>query len=153
VTAVLDTGAPVFALIALGLGATRLGLLATTVQKGLTEFAFTLVIPALLFRTIAAAEEPSIELGSILAAYFGAVAIVWVCATVLARLLLHQSLADAAVLAMTSAYDNVVMLGIPLALTTFGPAAATPMAVILAIHTPALAGCSRYQSKYKSKRI
>jgi predicted permease len=46
--------------------------------------------------------------------------------------------ADEAVLAMASACGNVVMPGIPLALTTLGPAVATPITVIHAIHTPAL---------------
>jgi predicted permease len=39
---------------------------------------------------------------------------------------------------MACAYGNVIMLGIPLALTQFGPAAATPVALIVLVHSPVL---------------
>ena len=41
-------------------------------------------------------------------------------------------------IAMSSSFGNVVMLGIPLALGTFGDAAAAPMAVLVSLHTPLL---------------
>jgi hypothetical protein len=41
-------------------------------------------------------------------------------------------------ISVTSVYGNIVMLGIPLSLAAFGPEAAGPMALILAINTPLL---------------
>ena len=39
---------------------------------------------------------------------------------------------------MASAYGNVIMLGIPLALAQFGPKAATTVAFIVLVHSPVL---------------
>ena len=39
---------------------------------------------------------------------------------------------------MASAYGNVIMLGIPLTLTQFGPSAATTIAFIVLVHSPVL---------------
>jgi malonate transporter len=128
--------APVFALIAFGFLAARSGLLSQQAHRGISEFAFGIAIPALLFRTIATAEGPGHASPTIWAAYFGATAITWLLATLAGAKLLRRPATDGAALAMSSVYGNIVMLGIPLALATFGEAAAAPMALILSINTP-----------------
>jgi predicted permease len=135
---VLAIVAPVFALIAIGYGATRLGQLSGTTGKALAEFAFTLAMPALLFRTLATAKDVPISPLLIWLAYFGAVAVAWLLAMAATRLLLRRPAEDMAAIAMTAVYGNIVMIGIPLNLATFGEAAVAPMAVILSINTPLL---------------
>jgi hypothetical protein len=130
--------APVFALIALGYAAARWRWVSPEAQKGLAEFTFTLAVPALLFRTIASAGALPQGPLPIWLAFFGAYAISFALAVILTRAVLRRPAEDAASIAMTSTYGNVVMLGIPFALAVFGPAAAAPMAVILSIHTPTL---------------
>lgn len=131
---------PVFALIALGYVSARWRWLSEAAQKGLAEFATTLAIPALLFRTVA---NPTGAAGSplaIWAAFFGALLIVWGMATLATRAALRRPLDDSAAIAMTSTYGNTVMMGIPLCLSMYGDAAAAPIAIILSIHTLLLWG-------------
>jgi predicted permease len=130
--------APVFVLIAIGYAASLSGLLSNAAHKGISEFAFSIAMPALLFRTIAVAEVPALEPLHLWGAYFGAVAVTWVLATALSAAVLRRSQADAASIAMGSVYGNIVMIGIPLSLSAFGDAAAAPMALILSINTPLL---------------
>jgi malonate transporter and related proteins len=134
--------APVFALIAVGYVASLTRLLSEAAHKGISEFTFCIAMPALLFRTIALTDIPAFEPLRLWGAYFGAVAIVWVIATALTRLVLHRPAADAPAIAMDSVYGNIVMLGIPLALALYGSEAAAPMALILSINTPLLWMCA-----------
>jgi predicted permease len=75
-------------------------------------------MPALLFRTIAVAEVPAVDPLHLWGAYFGAVAITWVLATLLATKVLRRPPADAASIAVGSVYGNIVMIGIPLSLAS-----------------------------------
>jgi malonate transporter and related proteins len=130
--------APVFALIALGYLASLSGLLSHTAHKGISEFAFNIALPALLFRTIAIAEMPALDPLYLWGAYFGSIAVTWVLAIALSVGVLRRPQGDGVSIAMSSVYGNIVMIGIPLALATFGDAAAAPMALILSVNTPLL---------------
>jgi malonate transporter and related proteins len=127
---------PVFAVIAIGYLAARFALLSAAGQKGLAEFAFSIAIPTFLFRTIATAAPIPFAPGQLWLAFFGPVMIVWLLATVVTVAVLRRPLVDSASIAMTSTYGNTVMLGIPLCLALYGEAAAAPMAIILAVHSP-----------------
>lgn len=135
---VLSTVLPVFSLIALGFLAGRLRWVSENVSKGLAEFTFTLAVPALLFRTMATAELPAVSPLLVWSAYFAAVLVVWTTATVLTVVVLRRPVPDSAPIAMSSGFGNVVMLGIPLALATYGEAAAGPIALIISVHSPVL---------------
>lgn len=50
--------APVFALIAAGYAAVLFRFVSESAHKGISEFAFSIAIPALLFRTIVVSEFP-----------------------------------------------------------------------------------------------
>ena len=130
--------APVFALIAIGYLSSLSGLLSETAHKGISEFAFSIALPSLLFRTIAIAEMPALDPLYLWGAYFGSIAVTWVLAMVLSASVLRRPQSDAVSIAMGSVYGNIVMIGIPLCLATFGDAAAAPMALILSINTPLL---------------
>lgn len=127
---------PVFALIAIGYVGARTRYFSEAVQKGLTEFAASLAIPSLLFRSIATSTAPTVSPVKLWLAYFGAAALTWAFATLTTRYVLRRPMADSASIAMTSAFGNTVMLGIPLCLALYGEAAAAPMAVILAFTSP-----------------
>ncbi len=129
---------PVFALIALGYAAGRLKWVSDATPKGLADFTFNLAVPAMLFRTMAVASLPAVTPWKLWAAYFGAALLIWVLATLNARLVLQRPAADGAPIAMASSFGNVVMLGIPLSLAALGPDAAGPIAVIVSLHTPVL---------------
>lgn len=131
---------PVFVLIAIGWGAVYFRRITEAGQKGVAEFAFSFAIPALLFRTIATSKSLAVSPTTLWLVYFGALFLTGALAIIATRLLLKRPATDAASIALTSTYGNIVMLGIPLCLATLGPEAAAPMAVILSVHTPILWG-------------
>lgn len=136
--AVFTIVAPVFALIALGYLAATTQFLSETVQKGLAEFAFRMAIPALMFRTVATATPGATQALPLWFAYFGAIAIVWIIATVVTRYVLQRPSTDAPAIGMASTYGNTVMIGIPILLALWGDQAAAPIALILSLTSPVL---------------
>ena len=99
---VLSIVAPVFALIAIGFVAVRTRFVSEVSQKGLSEFAFSLATPALLFKTVATGQALTVSPVRLWLVYFGALAIVWITSMVLTRFALCRPMADAASIAMTS---------------------------------------------------
>lgn len=135
---ILEIVLPVFSLILLGWAATRFGYLGPGTGQVLAQFAFKIAMPALLFRA-------TLNLGPwngdpilLAAGYFGVVILVWVLASLATRYLLRRPAEDGPPIAMGACFGNTVMLGIPVALTAFGDAAAVPVALIITIDTPLL---------------
>jgi malonate transporter len=135
---VLSIVMPIFVLVVIGYAAARAGVLSDAGQRGISEFAFNYAMPALLFRGIAGAGPAAPGSSRIAIAYFAAAAGVWLLATILTRFVLRRPAIDAATVAMSSCFGNIVMIGIPLVLTVVGDEAAAPMAILLALHSPLL---------------
>lgn len=146
--------APVFALIAAGYAAVLFRFVSETAHKGISEFAFSIAIPALLFRTIVVSEFPAVSPYRMWGAYYGALAITWIAALALSALLRerHEDREDGVVFAIGSVYGNIVMLGIPLTLSALGNEAAGPMALILSVNTPLLWLCGILQMEWVSRK-
>lgn len=143
--------APVFALIAAGYAAVLFRFVSETANKGISEFAFSIAIPALLFRTIVVSEFPSVSAFQVWGAYYGAVAITWIAALLMSHLL-RQEREDGPVFAIGSIYGNIVMLGVPLTLSALGSQAAGPMALILSVNTPLLWLCGTLQMELTDRK-
>lgn len=135
---VLSIIAPVFGLIALGFMFGRLGWLSTTAEKGVSEFAFNLAVPALLFKTVSTMELGDVSVAGVWLSFYGAIATAYALSVLGTLFLLKRPALDGASIAMSSVFGNAVMLGIPISLTTFGNAAAAPLALILSVHAPSL---------------
>ena len=129
---------PVFGLIAVGYLCGRTGILARATGQGISDFAFTLGIPALLFHTVATAKFGDLSPLAVWTSYFGAAALTWVAAAAATTSILGRPIADGPSIAMSSVFGNTAMLGLPLAIATFGAVAAAPAALVLSIHAPAL---------------
>lgn len=132
--------APVFALIAAGYASVLFRFVSEGAHKGISEFAFSIAIPALLFRTIVVSEFPDVSPWRMWGAYYGALALTWIAALAISALLRERRATgeDGVVFAIGSVYGNIVMLGIPLVLSALGNAAAGPMSLILSVNTPLL---------------
>lgn len=129
---------PVFALIFIGWTVVKVGYVSENTGRHLAEFAFKVAMPVLLFRAVLGIGAwPSSPMGLVLA-YFSAAAIVWLLATILTALVLSRPARDGASLAMGATFSNSVMLGIPLALSAFGPEAAAPAALLVTLDSPIL---------------
>ncbi|WP_027520311.1 AEC family transporter [Bradyrhizobium sp. WSM1417] len=146
--------APVFALIAAGYAAVLFRFVSETAHKGISEFAFSIAIPALLFRTIVVSEFSGVSPWRMWGAYYGALALTWVAALTLSALLRQQreDREDGVVFAIGSVYGNIVMLGIPLTLSALGNEAAGPMALILSVNTPLLWLCGTLQMELVDRK-
>ncbi|MCH9806801.1 MAG: AEC family transporter [Alphaproteobacteria bacterium] len=135
---ILSIVAPVFGLIALGYVFGRMGWLSPTAEQGVSEFAFRLAIPCLLFKTIVTADFADLSVAGVWLSFYGAVGVTYTASVLGTRYLLKRPAVDGAPIAMSSLFGNAVMLGIPVSLTTFGPPAAAPLALILSVHAPSL---------------
>ena len=124
--------APLIFIILAGVISGRARILPDTMRKGLSDFCYYFGMPALLIRTIASAPPSTTEPHLIWSGYLFPIALVWLAGSLLARQ------REGAPIAMASAYGNVIMLGIPLSLMQFGPAAATTVALIVLVHSPIL---------------
>ena len=146
--------APVFALIAAGYAAVLFRFVSETAHKGISEFAFSIAIPALLFRTIVVSEFSGVSPWRMWGAYYGALALTWIAALALSALLRQrrEDHEDGVVFAIGSVYGNIVMLGIPLVLSALGSAAAGPMALILSVNTPLLWLCGTLQMELVDRK-
>ncbi|MCK1650478.1 AEC family transporter [Bradyrhizobium sp. 149] len=146
--------APVFALIAAGYAAVLFRFVSESAHKGISEFAFSIAIPALLFRTIVVSEFPDVSPWRMWGAYYGALAMTWIAALALSAALRErrEDHADGVVFAIGSVYGNIVMLGIPLTLSALGNEGAGPMALILSVNTPLLWLCGILQMELVSRK-
>lgn len=132
---VFATIAPVFIIILLGYVSARVRLISEEAASGVSEFVLKIGIPALLFRTMVDARPPGAETLQLWGAFFGAAAIVWLSASFSTRWILGRPPADQPVIAMAATFGNTVLLGIPIGLGFFGQEAATPMALLVSIHS------------------
>ena len=146
--------APVFALIAAGYASVLFRFVSEGAHKGISEFAFSIAIPALLFRTIVVSEFPEISPWRMWGAYYGALAITWIAALAISALLRErrEDREDGVVFAIGSVYGNIVMLGIPLVLSALGNEAAGPMSLILSVNTPLLWLCGILQMELVNRK-
>jgi predicted permease len=146
--------APVFALIAAGYAAVLFRFVSESAHKGISEFAFSIAIPALLFRTIVVSEFPDVSPYRMWGAYYGALALTWIAALAISALLRErrEDREDGVVFAIGSVYGNIVMLGIPLTLSALGNEAAGPMALILSVNTPLLWLCGILQMELVNRK-
>lgn len=135
---ILSIVTPVFGLIMLGYVFGRMGWLSPTAEQGISEFAFRLAIPALLFKTIVTADFADLSVAGVWGSFYGAIAVTYAVSVIGTRFYLKRPAQDASSIAMSSIFGNAVMLGIPISLTTFGPSAAAPLALILSVHAPSL---------------
>lgn len=129
---VAETVAPVFLLILVGVVAARGGLLGEQAVKALSDAAFLVFLPALLFGASARVEFAHLSPGAAFA-YYGAGLPLF--AAVLAVQLRRGREAPAAVMhALGAVFANTVMLGIPVVKLAYGETGLALLLTIVAIH-------------------
>lgn len=135
---ILEVIAPVFGLIALGFGAAKLGWFKEDATRGLVRFVFNFAIPALLFRSLVIVELPErIEWGFLLSFYVGSFAVYGV-GVAAARLLYRRPPDAQAIFGMSAGFSNTVLVGIPVLFEAYGPEAALPAFLLIALQSPLL---------------
>ncbi|MFK8252700.1 AEC family transporter [Ancylobacter terrae] len=131
--------APVFALIGVGYGASRTGLLGERAADGLSEFVFGLAVPVLIFKTLTEVAVPATgQPWGYWIAYFAGAFGVFAISMFAARRLFGRSHAEAVVFGFCAGQANTVFMGVPLILKAFGPEGAVPLFLLIAIHLPVM---------------
>lgn len=131
---VLDIVLPIFGVVVLGYGATRLGWFGGDAESGLAKFVFDFAVPLMLFRSLATAELPETLPWGYLASYYLSAAVIYLAGFLIARYAFKRTLGGQIITGFGFAFGNTVLLGLPLILTTFGDAAALPFFILLSIH-------------------
>lgn len=133
---ILSIVLPVFGLIAIGYGARRTKLVLDRTGDGLSDFVFTIAVPALIFKTLTGAELPESQPWGYWFAYFAAVALVWWIAMIIGKRVFGLSHMENVVTGFLAAQANTVMVGIPLILEAYGKPGVVPLFLLIAIHLP-----------------
>lgn len=129
----LEITLPLFALIACGYGAGKLGLLGEPGVAGLNLFVFYFALPAMLFRAMALRPLEEILNGPFMVAWAAAALFVLLAVLLAARVFFGAGLGEAAMLALAGEFSNAGYLGIPLVIALLGEAAAVPIALTIAV--------------------
>ncbi|MDE0807746.1 MAG: AEC family transporter [Alphaproteobacteria bacterium] len=133
---IFDIILPVFGIVLIGYVAARSGAFPESAGKGLAFFVFNFAIPPLLFRSMAVQTLPDPIEWSFLASYFGGSLIVCTIGGLLTKALFRRDFATSVVCGATSGVANIMLLGLPLVLTTFGEVATFPIFLLLAFNAP-----------------
>lgn len=119
---------PVVLLIAVGCIAGRAKLISASGVKDLSNLVFMVVLPALLFRTMAQVRPEAVN-GASLLAYFGAL-----CLLFGGTLAVVGFTRRGAVLALATTFGNTVMMGIALVGIAYGSAGLAVLLPIVSLH-------------------
>lgn len=133
---ILSIVLPIFGLIAIGYGARRTKLVLDRTGDGLSDYVFAIAVPALIFKTLTAADLPESQPWGYWFAYFSAVILVWAVAMIIGKRVFDLTRMDNIVNGFSSAQANTVMVGIPLILEAYGKPGAVPLFLLIAIHLP-----------------
>ncbi len=123
---------PVFLLILIGVAAARTGLLGAPAVKALSDAAFLVFLPALLFGAIARVSFDDLSPGAALA-YYGA-GLPLYAAVLVVQVRRGAQVAAAVVQALSAVFANTVMLGIPVARLAYGETGLALLLTIIAVH-------------------
>lgn len=149
---VLTIVLPIFGLIGIGFAARLSGLVTDRAAEGLSEFVFSVAVPALIFKTLNAAAIPAAQPWGYWASYFIAVAVVWAAGTLAARRLAGVDQLEGVVVGFCAAQANTVFVGVPLILEAYGQEGAVPLFLLIAIHLPVMLAVGSILSEGRSAR-
>jgi malonate transporter len=123
--------APLFALVFVGYALMRFSGWPTAMSKNLSEFVFSVALPALLFRLMSDFSKlPPVD-ARLLIAFFGGCLIVFVIGRLIAWKLFALDGVSQSVFALGGVFSNNVLLGLPLAKVALGDAAVPSVALVL----------------------
>lgn len=135
---VIETIFYVFGLVALGYLAGLTGYLKVQVGDAMTEFAIGVALPLLLFRTMVGADFHGSAPWALWTAYFLAASLTWIAGHLVMTRIFGRDAQGGVVGGVSTAYSNLVLLGIPFILGAFGEAGFEVLSLLIAIHMPAM---------------
>lgn len=130
--AVVTSLLPVVLLIAVGYAASRLGVVSASGTREISNLAFMVLSPALLFRTMATVHPEQLDFAPV-GLYFGA-AVLLFGGTLAVQGLNRRG----AVLGLACTFSNTVMIGIPLITLAYGEQGLVILLTLVSVHALAL---------------
>ncbi len=134
----LETILFIFGLIAFGYLAGATGYLKTSTGEALSEFAVGVALPLLLFRTIVGADFHGSAPWAFWGVYFSAVAVAWTAGHLVTTRIFRRDAMAGVVGGVSSAFSNIVLLGIPFTLGVFGQAGFEQLSLLISVHLPTM---------------
>ncbi|TPJ16293.1 AEC family transporter [Mesorhizobium sp. B2-7-2] len=135
-TPLTETVLFVFSLVALGYLAGLTGYLKPASGEGISEFAISVAMPLLLFRTMVKSDFHGVTPWSLWGAYFAAAAITWATGHLMMTRVFKRDARAGIVGGVSSAYSNVVLLGAPFVLGIFGASGFEVLSLLVSVHLP-----------------
>ncbi|BBD38479.1 AEC family transporter [Aminobacter sp. NyZ550] len=128
----------VFGLVALGYLAGASGYLRSETGDALSEFAIGVALPLLLFRTMIGADFHGSAPWLLWATYFIAVTVAWTAGHLVTTRMFGRDGQAGVVGGVSSAFSNLVLLGIPFMLGVFGQEGFEILSLIVSVHLPTM---------------
>ena len=143
---------PLFLLIALGFALTRWGRFPKSGSDGLAKFAFSVALPAMLFRLLSQMfkSENSAD-PMLLVAFFGACFIVFLAGHLFASRILKTGPVGASVFGTACVFSNNGLLGLPLAIVMLGEEYVPSVAAVLSINAMVLWTLASFSAELSQK--
>ncbi len=126
--------APVFLLVGIGYVLARFQVLKQPVSDALGQFVFVVAIPVLIFRTLTAADLSSGIPLALWASYFTGIGVAWMLGTLVIRKGFKREARAGAIGGISSAFANLVLVGMPLASSVYGNDGLVPLLLIISVH-------------------
>jgi malonate transporter len=131
-TTLLNVLLPIFLMIGIGYTAARRRWVSDDALRGMTDFAFYLAMPCLLF---SGATSPHPGSGPTAIAFFTGCLATYALGLLVARTLLRLRLGEAATFALNACFGNTNMIGIPVMLAAYGTTGLAQLLAIIALHS------------------
>jgi predicted permease len=128
----------VFGLVALGYVSGLTGYLKAESGEAISEFAVGVAMPLLLFRTMVGADFHGAAPWPFWATYFLGVAVTWTAGHIVMTRLFGRDARVGVVGGVSSAFSNLVLLGIPFVLGVFGQPGIDVLSLLVAVHLPTM---------------
>ena len=135
---IFDVIFPVFAIIGMGYGASKLNCVKESTVDGLSDFTYHFAVPVMLVQTISRSSLPEQVPWALLFSYYGASFSVLTLGLLSCQNLLRRDFGESAMHGFTSTFPNTVLLGIPIVLMAFGEEATVPLFLIISLHSTLL---------------
>ena len=130
--ALIEIIVPVFALMAIGYLAGRLGLFGQANVGVLTQVTFVLFMPPLLFRAMATVDMTSLSFSSLATYYSVALTVLFVF--VVGQAMTGQTLNSAMIRSLGAVFSNMAIIGTPIIQLSFGSDGLAILLPIIALH-------------------
>ncbi|RFC68030.1 MULTISPECIES: AEC family transporter [Mesorhizobium] len=126
----------VFSLVALGYLSGLTGYLNQEIGEGVSAFAVNVAMPLLLFRTMIGADFHGAAPWSFWGVYFAAVIVAWTAGHLITTRIFDRDSQAGVVGGVSSAFSNLVLLGIPFILGVLGQPGFEILSLLISVHLP-----------------